>query len=787
MKKNNKHIMLIILLMILSISIQTTMALIITEPQSIKNTFKPFRYAMNDLLVTKTIEHSYGESYKVPEELAFDFDINLGQNYANYKFVTTQGEKTTNEQGIMTVSLKPGETIYVEDVEEGTKVTVTELQNKPGFTIKDVSVTKDGTISSDETLVIDYTNVYKALPAKTTNISLTGTKVLEGREWQEGDTFAFTLEYQAKNGEWLPLATKTVTYNAENTEYNKFSFNEDFQVLEFNELGTQSFRITEIQGSLENVDYDKTVNYFNLVTSDNTMDGQIDIEEVNGYQNITVTEQEGTYNLDVIFNNTYEKILIEDLNLKLDVLNTILNTGDYELSPEGFEFVLVNTDTNEEIKLKTNAEGKLTFDLNYNENDIGKTFNYILKVVNDGKENVTYSDKEYNISIKVDLNENNELFQTIYVDNVETTETTFEFEQIYDKKEPVLPPEDITLDINIDNIVNNTGDKQIGPEGFEFILENTTTQEKKSTESNKSGDAKFTITYTEDDIGKTYTYELTQKCKDIEGLTCSENKYTIEVTIELTEDNKLIANTKVNNKEVDKVNTTFENTYHVIIIEDINVDLVIKNTVDNTGKYSIGPENFEFILVNEETGEIQKTVTDKEGNANFNLVFTEEDIGKTYQYNLSIVEGKIEGLKYSNQTYDVKITISLNEDNDLVATIFVNGKEVSSVLAEFLNIYHIEPEQPTLPPTVDTTNNIPYITMMIISGGGLLLIMFLYNSKQNQYAFATATDITRIVPVTDYQEPDIKKHYSKKEKAAMTSDEIYDMIVSKRKKKTTKK
>ena len=65
--------------------------------------------------------------------------------------------------------------------------------------------------------------------------------------------------------------------------------------------------------------------------------------------------------------------------------------------------------------------------------------------------------------------------------------------------------------------------------------------------------------------------------------------------------------------------------------------------------------------------------------------------------------------------------------------------------------------------------------------------MFLYNSKQNQYAFATATDITRIVPVTDYQEPDIKKRYSKKEKAAMTSDEIYDMIVSKRKKKTTKK
>lgn len=787
MKKNNKHIILFILLMILSISIQTTMALIITEPQSIKNTFKPFRYAMNDLLVSKTIEHPYGESYKVPEDLSFDFDINLGESYANYTLVTTQGEKTTNEQGIMTVSLKPGETIYVEDIEEGTKVTVTEIQNKPGFTIKDVSVTKDGTISSDDTLIIDYTNIYKAESAKTTNINLTGTKILEGREWQEGDTFAFTLEYQSTSGEWLPLATKTVTYDAEKTDYNKFSFNEDLQVLEFNNLGVQSFRITEIEGTLENVDYDKTINYFNLVTSDNTMDGQIDIEEVNGYQNITVTEQDGTYNLDVLFNNTYEKITIEDLNIKLDVINTILNTGDYELSPEGFTFVLVNTDTNEEIKLVTNSEGKLIFDLNYTENDIGKTFNYVLKIVNDGKEYVTYSDKEYNISIKVDLNENNELFKTIYVDNLETTDTTFEFENIYDKKEPVLPPEDITLDINIDNIVNNTGDKQISPEGFEYILENITTNEKKSTETNTSGDANFTITYTEDDIGKTYTYELTQVCKNIEGLTCSTTKYTIEVTIELTEDNKLVAHAKVNNNEVTEINTTFENTYHVIIIEDINVNLNIKNTVDNTGKYSIGPENFEFQLVDKQTGNIQTTKSDTDGNANFNLVFTEDDIGKTFNYELSIIKGNVEGLTYSDQVYDVQITINLNEDNELVATILVNGQEVGSVLAEFLNIYHIAPEQPALPPTVDTTNNVPYITMMIISAGGLLLILFLYNTNQSNLAFATAIDITRIVPTTDYQEPVLKKRYSKKQKTEMSSDELYDMIVSKRKKKTTKK
>ena len=94
--------------------IQTTMALIITEPQSITNTFKPFKYPSNDLLVSKVVEHPFGDSYNIPEDLAFDFEINFGTDYANYTFDTTAGEKTTDENGIMRVKLKPGETMYFE-------------------------------------------------------------------------------------------------------------------------------------------------------------------------------------------------------------------------------------------------------------------------------------------------------------------------------------------------------------------------------------------------------------------------------------------------------------------------------------------------------------------------------------------------------------------------------------------------------------------------------------------------------------------------------------------------
>ena len=789
MKKTKRIIIFSLLLLILMLTMETTMAFIVTGTNTIKNTFKPFAFPRNDLIVSKTVEHSYGDNYKIPEDLSFDFDINLGESYANYTFETSHGEKTTNELGVMRVSLKPGENIHVEDIEEGTKVTVTEVQNNPGFTIKDVSVTKDGTISSDETLIVDYTNIYKATTAKTTNFTLTGTKILEGREWQENDTFAFTLEYQTSTGEWLPVATKTITYSEENEDYNKFDFNDIIQAFEFDNLGTQNFRLVEVEGNLENVAYDKTINYFNIVTSDDEMDGQIDIKEVNGFQNIVVTNQEDQYNIDVTFNNTYEVAVIEDKDISIVVNNIVNNTGELTIGPENFEFVLVNTDTNKEVKLLTDESGKVNFDLTYTKDDIGKTFNYILKETNMGLDGVTYDETEYNISVEVILDENNQIALKILVNNVEQSlDTPFAFENIYHMNNPVIPPEDITLDINIDTILEITGDKTIGKENFEFVLTNTTTNTTKKVKTNTEGKASFTLTYSEEDVDKTYIYKLTETNSGIEGMTYSDKEYTIEVHITLSEDNKLIATTKVDGKEVTEINTEFTNIYHVEVkpeIEDLQLSIQIENKVDNTGKYSIGPDNFEFILVNNQTGTTNTSITDTNGNAQFDLVFTEDDIGKTYNYKLSVIEGSVQGLTYSDQVYDISITISLDENYKLVAKILVNGQEVDSILASFLNTYYIAPEEPALPPTIDLTDNKPYITMMIISAGGLLLIMLLQQQTEHAFIFASATYISKVIPIPEFEEPVLMARY--KPKSEMTSDELYDLITSKRRKKKAAK
>ena len=128
------------------------------------------------------------------------------------------------------------------------------------------------------------------------------------------------------------------------------------------------------------------------------------------------------------------------------------------------------------------------------------------------------------------------------------------------------------------------------------------------------------------------------------------------------------------------------------------------------------------------------TISDKDGNASFKLKFTEEDIGKTYKYQLSLVPGKMNGLTYSDKKYDIEITISLNENNKLVATITMNGSVLGDIYAEFLNIYHVVPNVPSSPSTVDKSDNASYVRMLIMTAGGLMMLIIMQNEHKVEFS-----------------------------------------------------
>ncbi len=429
------------LALILTIAVQTTMAFIVADTPTVTNTFKPFDAIVNDLLIRKTVEHPFGADYVIPENISFDFKVDLGTLYAKTTISTTAGELVADENGVITVNAKPGSTVGIVGIDEGTRVTVTELQKLPGFTVKDGVETQEVTVSADGTVNVDFINVYAPDKVLPTNINVTGSKVLEGREWQEGDTFTFLLEYDNGSGEWKSLGERSVTYDAENDSFSRFDFTEALAQIEFETIGKYAFRMSEVKGELDRVDYDETVNYFNVIVTDTDMDGKLEIGGVTASQNATVTEADGEYTVDVLFNNTFIPVP-EDITVEITVKKTVVSTGSETISPENFEFILKDLTTGETITVKSDENGLADLNLLFTEADAGKTFTYTLSEVKGDIVGVTYDETVYEIEITVTLTEDNRLIATVTCDGEEVDDLIAEFENSFEAPPPATTGDD---------------------------------------------------------------------------------------------------------------------------------------------------------------------------------------------------------------------------------------------------------------------------------------------------------------------------------------------------------
>ena len=553
--------LLLSLVMLLTSTVNTTFGFIVTKTDSLVNIFTPFDSAISDLMITKKVEHPLGDQYVIPNRIAFDYQVELGSLYANTTVHTSQGDVVADANGVITVAVTPGKTLTVRGIDSGTKVKVTELQTGNGFAVKDGVAAKEGTVSENSDLKFDYVNVYTPAPVQPGNVLVTGTKVLQGRQWQAGDSFRFTLEQKTGSSGWKSLDTQTVTYDANNQDFNRFDFTAPVQALTFDEVGVYQFRITEAAGNLENVDYDRTVNTFNIRVTDVDMDGKLEINSVTADENATVSEQGGNYNVAVVFRNTYVPAPPgpdpENIAVNIRVEKTVKNTGVFSITPEDFEFVLENTASGEKLTQKSNEKGKAAFELPFAAADVGKIFTYQLSETNTGKQGVTYDTKVYDIAVAIALGSDNKLVATVTVDGEKVENAVLAFSNTYDRN-----PEDIALAVTARKKVNNVGKKQMGPQGFEIVLKNTETGEKQKLKTNEEGVAEFNLPLTAADIGKTYTYQLSETNTGKAGVTYDKTVYDICVSVILGENQKLAATVTLDGKPVDDAAVQFVNTYN---------------------------------------------------------------------------------------------------------------------------------------------------------------------------------------------------------------------------------
>ncbi len=687
LENSKKYILLLSLVMILAIAVNSTIAFIQAQAQPLTNTFKPDKYISNDLIISKEVKHPFGAGYVIPENISFDFEVNLGEIYANTEIVTSEGTATADENGKITVKIRPDMPLSVKGLVEGTQITVKELEAPAGFSAESGTDLQQTVISADKDSELNFINIYTPSSVKTENIELKVKKVLTGRAWKEGDSFTFLLEYDGGKGEWTKLAEKSAAFGAD-ADYDTVHFGENLDSLEISETGTYAFRISEIAGDIENVRYDSTVHNFRVTVTDEDMDGKLEISDIIASEKMTVEEDSttGTTSLKAEFKNIYSES--KDVTVEFKVNKTVKNTGSDSIGPENFSFVLENTETGEKLTAKTDESGKAVFELTYTADDAGKTFIYKLSEKDEGKDGVTYSDKVYNVKVEVTLDAQGNTAAAVYCAGEPVTDFVADFENIYNKT--VQPPEDsAAVRIPIVKTIKSDDAEPIGPGSFEFELENTETGEKLTAKTDSDGNATFNLTFRREDAGKTYTYKLSEKNDGREGVTYSDTVYDMDIAVMFDDSDNPVAVLYVGGEVApEDFAAAFENIYRSPTTpDDIVVKLKTKKTVINSGKAEIGPEGFEFVLEDTASGEKLTQVSDNEGAAEFSLTYSANDIGKTYSYKITETNDGREGVIYSEAVYEIQTAITLGEDGKLNADIFYEGSKVIDFTAEFKNEY----------------------------------------------------------------------------------------------------
>lgn len=120
----------------------------------------------------------------------------------------------------------------------------------------------------------------------------------------------------------------------------------------------------------------------------------------------------------------------DDVSVNVKVQKIVHNVGTERISPEGFQFVLLG-ENNEKHILTSAQNGRASVALPFTEVDLGKTFEYRLYEINDGRENVTYDKTVYDLSITIALDEDeNALVASVKVDG-KAAQPSFRFENTY--------------------------------------------------------------------------------------------------------------------------------------------------------------------------------------------------------------------------------------------------------------------------------------------------------------------------------------------------------------------
>lgn len=727
-----------------------------------------------ELEIKKSVDWGNASDDTKQNQNSFDFTVNFNGNETlegNFSYdVYESGEEPVSNGTVAdggTITLKNGQRAVVKGLPSDTTFTVTETNaNKNGFATTDTvtadpnNVTTDGiangTIVGGSQQFVSFQNNYKADEPLEYNVSegLNVEKVLNGRDWRDGDEFTFNV--QALDG-YAPDVTE-VTIDKNTTDHKA-----SFGTITFDKDGEFRYVVREdndIESPIVGIDYSNATYRLTVKVVD-AGNGELKIEstKLEMFQDDTGAEKDPTVAVEgttATFTNYY---LSDQGTINIDGKKAYDDTtGDNLIGPNKFQFQMealggyvtdggsrdnLTVSADDTPKPTENTQGNVTTignvgyefhmpTINFDGNDVGNTYVYKITELQGNEDGMTYDGNSYEVEVTVTEEPDPEAGDG-HVHIAATANKTPEQLTFTNKYEPTaaeLTGNDVihgtktlqgrqmkegeTFYFQLSALNDNAKAVLADPETVTVTGQNSMDFAFGEMEFTKVGTYTFQVNEVADDQGTETTNE--------DGMTFDTNICTVTVTVTDGNDSdnpddhgKLLASVSYSNDKHSNAtdHAQFTNVYEANMnygAEGAGGIAVTKKMVDRT----MDAGDFNFTLEGTgPDGEITENFSNTAAAANGtvtmkqlqSLAFDEQDAEKTFTFTVDEAdptdEDRLAGVEYDQSQYRVDITVHDNHDGTMYTETTVtkiknaDGTEANEVVVDKLNSSTAQGQVPT--------------------------------------------------------------------------------------------
>lgn len=494
----------------------------------------------------------------------------------------------------------------------------------------------DGQVVSDDSRRVLFENTYHAEDATVATADFGLTKVLEGRDWQNGDSFTFLLE--GVNGAPVPMGDD----GAPSTEVAVSSNDAtdgvaeiDFGSIVYTQPGQYEYKVTEKRGSAGGMTYSDNVAVLRVTVRDNTETGKLEasVERVSG---------------DGEFVNTYDSSIPSD-QLVSPRFSKVLEGREWR-EGDSFTFTIRAKDG---APLPVNANGEEVTSVTVHDATEAKNFTFgtipfTYDMVRDGARTFVYevrekasgisgiSDDPHVATVTVTVADQGNGTMSAVVSNGSNV-----FTNIYSSRLDYTAAGGLS-------VTKTMNGRAMSAEEFGFVVTATGDGDKlgiageHANSAAPDGDEALVVssaagvTFTQEDVGKVYSYTITEKGGNLGGVSYDATSYNVEITTDDDASNaRLTVTTRVTST------SGIDNTYTYVAGSDANAAAKVsfENSYTATGETApiVGTKSmtnglmfdndFNFRLVyGKDTGRVVSTATNIDRQVKFGTLFYDSGI-----------------------------------------------------------------------------------------------------------------------------------------------------------------